>query len=182
MASCAVCGTTILFGGKSHSGMRFCSDVCAANGQVLAVANTIPDAEVIMLASKIHGGKCPKCSGPGPVEVHSAYEAMSFVLMTQWKTVQQISCRSCGIKKQALSSLKTVLLGWWGFPWGTHHDPDSNWQKHRRHDQGPQWAAPLRRIVWTSKTDARRFQNSFELISNIRLMMRHICPCHSPKS
>jgi len=32
MSSCANCGTTILFGGKKHGTLVFCSDACYQNG------------------------------------------------------------------------------------------------------------------------------------------------------
>ena len=33
MATCASCGTTILFGGKKIGDKRFCDDKCAARGR-----------------------------------------------------------------------------------------------------------------------------------------------------
>ena len=32
MATCDSCGTTILFGGQRHAGLRFCGDACLEQG------------------------------------------------------------------------------------------------------------------------------------------------------
>lgn len=118
MASCGSCGTTILFGGKQYADMRFCSDKCAANGQVALAARSVPESEALLLASKIHAGKCPKCAGPGPVDVRTTHDVWSAIFMTRWATTSHIVCRKCGIKKQSLSAFGSLILGWWGFPWG----------------------------------------------------------------
>jgi len=118
MASCNACGSTIIFGGKTVGDARFCSDACAQNGPMLSRARQISDADAIVFASKIHGGACPKCSGPGPVDVRTSHQVWSAILMTRWKSTQQIACRKCGIKAQAGDLAISALAGWWGFPWG----------------------------------------------------------------
>src|SRR5262249_42160585 len=40
------------------------------------------------------------------------------VVLTSWVSRPQISCRSCGMKSQAGGALFSLVLGWWGFPWG----------------------------------------------------------------
>ncbi|MBX3701079.1 MAG: hypothetical protein KF903_08800 [Dokdonella sp.] len=118
MASCGACGTTILFGGRDYAGMRFCSEKCAANGRVAIAAQRVPDAEALLLASQIHAEKCPKCAGPGPVDMRASYKVWSAVFMTRWASASQVACRRCGIRKQSLSALGSLIFGWWGFPWG----------------------------------------------------------------
>ncbi len=118
MASCSACGTTILFGGKRLGDLRFCSDKCLARGRHLAVAGQIPDAVVADLARRVHSGPCPKCNGPGPVDVYNAYSIWSALYLTSWKTEPNVACRSCGSKAQVRALLSSLVLGWWGFPWG----------------------------------------------------------------
>lgn len=118
MASCTACGTTIIFGGTRVGDARYCSDTCAANGPLLARARQISDADAIVYASRIHGGKCPLCSGPGPVDVRTSHQVWSAILMTRWKSTPQISCRKCGVNAQVSDLAISTLAGWWGFPWG----------------------------------------------------------------
>lgn len=68
--------------------------------------------------NKIHAGICPKCNGQGPVDVHLSYKVWSALLVTSWSSNPLISCRSCGVKKQVGGALFSIVLGWWGFPWG----------------------------------------------------------------
>ncbi len=118
MARCATCGSTIIFGGSTLANLRFCDADCASRGQVVVAARSVPEAEARLLAAKIHAGACPKCSGPGPVDIRRAYRVWSALLFTRWVTLTQVACRRCAIKQQALSTLGSATLGWWGFPWG----------------------------------------------------------------
>lgn len=118
MATCNACGTTIIFGGKTIGDQRFCNDTCAQNGPILARARQISDADVMVLASQIHSGNCPKCSGPGPVDIRTSHQVWSALLLTRWKSTQQVACRRCGIKAQAGDLAISAVAGWWGFPWG----------------------------------------------------------------
>ena len=68
--------------------------------------------------AKLWQGQCPKCHGPGPVDLYKSFRVHSLVFMTQWKTLPQIACRSCGRKAQLTDALYSLALGWWGFPWG----------------------------------------------------------------
>lgn len=69
------------------------------------------------------GGRSPRRAmspvrAPGPVDVHKAHQVWSALFFTSWSSEPHVCCRSCGIKKQSGSLLFSVLLGWWGFPWG----------------------------------------------------------------
>ena len=86
MATCATCGSTILFGGARLGEFRFCNSNCLARGRPLTIAREIPDNIVTDLARRIHSGQCPKCQGPGPVDVHKAFSVWSAIAMTSWKT------------------------------------------------------------------------------------------------
>ncbi len=118
MATCASCGTTILFGGKKIGDKRFCDAKCVARGQALIAADQIPANDVAEFARRVKMGPCPKCQGPGPVDVHNAYSVYSVIVMTSWRTVPHVACDSCGSKAQFKALMTSVVAGWWGFPWG----------------------------------------------------------------
>jgi hypothetical protein len=123
MATCAACNSTIIFGGKSDANGRFCNQKCQARGALLAAANQIPDATIREQVWQIHQGVCPKCGGTGPVDVYVTHTVWSALLLTQWKSTPEVSCRSCGRKSQWIGVASSALLGWWGFPWGLVFTP-----------------------------------------------------------
>jgi hypothetical protein len=118
MATCDYCGTTIIFGGARNGNLRFCNARCQQAGALLAISNKIPDTQVQESVWKVHQGACPKCGGSGPVDVHRSYRVWSAVFLTRWSSSQQLSCRPCGVKKQMADAAFSLVLGWWGFPWG----------------------------------------------------------------
>jgi hypothetical protein len=118
MAKCDYCGSSIIFGGKREGELRFCNDRCRSNGRILLLSRQVPDGVVRESAKKVHQGKCPKCQGPGPVDVHVTHRVWSALFLTSWRSIPQISCRSCGRKSQLGGAAFSLLLGWWGFPWG----------------------------------------------------------------
>jgi hypothetical protein len=60
----------------------------------------------------------PRCSGGGPVDVHTTHEVWSAVVLTSWKSIPALSCKSCGVKRQIGALAFSGFLGWWGFPFG----------------------------------------------------------------
>lgn len=118
MAKCDYCGSTIIFGGKRDANGRFCNQKCQGRGSLLALSQQIPEAAVKEQVWKFHQGQCPKCNGAGPVDVHVSHKVWSAVALTSWSSTPQISCRSCGMKSQLTGSLFSLVLGWWGLPWG----------------------------------------------------------------
>lgn len=52
------------------------------------------------------------------MDVHVSYWVWSLLVLTQWKTTPQVSCRACGVKKQLAGAAFSLGLGWWGIPWG----------------------------------------------------------------
>jgi len=118
MAKCDFCGTTVLFGGKRDGDFRFCNEKCQQEGALLTVAAQVPDDVLNRHTIEVHAGNCPKCSGRGPVDVHTIHKIWSAFLLTSWSSRPQISCRSCGIKSRLGGAFFSLLFGWWGFPWG----------------------------------------------------------------
>lgn len=118
MATCANCGTSIVFGGVKDYGVRFCNEKCHANAYLIQIAAQIPQDVVDEHAKAIHEGNCPKCSDIGPVDVHVSHKIWSAVFLSSWNSTPQLCCRSCAVKSQLGSILYCAILGWWGFPWG----------------------------------------------------------------
>jgi hypothetical protein len=118
MAKCAYCGSTIVMGGLTQGAERFCNANCRNNAFILNLSQSVPPDLLQQKLEEVWRGKCPKCGGYGPVDVHKAHQVWSLLVLTQWKSRQFICCRSCGTKQQILGLLFSGVAGWWGFPWG----------------------------------------------------------------
>ena len=118
MARCAYCDTFILFGGSRDGELRFCNADCHQRGILKSVADQLPADRVNQYIEEVHSGLCPKCEGPGPVDVHTSYRVWSALVMTQWTSRPAVCCRRCGVKSKLGSAAYSAVLGWWGFPWG----------------------------------------------------------------
>jgi len=118
MSNCAYCGSTIIMGGVTQGQERFCNARCRNNRQIVQVSNSVAPDVLEQKIEEVLRGKCPKCGGYGPVDVHKAHQVWSILVLTRWNTRQYICCRSCGTKQQIVGLLLSGVAGWWGFPWG----------------------------------------------------------------
>ena len=118
MKKCATCGNLILLGGKQDGALRYCNAKCQQIGALVARSRQIPPAEVQPQVMEVHQGLCPRCHGPGPVDVHVSHRVWSALYLTSWVSRSQICCASCGTRSKLLDSLYSLVLGWWGIPWG----------------------------------------------------------------
>lgn len=123
MAKCDSCGTFIVFGGVKSEGYRYCNDGCAQRGQAQQLTNAVPQELLERYIREVHHGNCPKCGGPGPIDVHTSHTCWSVLVMTSMNSKPQVCCRSCGVKSQIGATCTSALLGWWGFPWGLLFTP-----------------------------------------------------------
>ena len=123
MANCSYCGSTILFGGRQDGELRFCNARCQEKGVLVRFAREIPGPLVDDAARSTHAGSCPKCHGPGPVDVHVSFRVWSALILTSWSSRPQVSCSSCGWKAKLGDALFCLGLGWCGFPWGLIFTP-----------------------------------------------------------
>jgi len=80
MAVCSYCATTILFGGIADGGKRYCHDRCRQSALLLQMAEKMPYRMVVRKMKEFHQGRCPKCGGPGPVDVHRTHRICSGLL------------------------------------------------------------------------------------------------------
>lgn len=118
MATCATCGSTILFGGRRDGDRRYCNDRCLESAVLRPVIAGLPEDLVQREVEAVHRGPCPRCGGPGPIDVHVSHRVWSMIFATSWNSRPAVSCRDCGRKRQATDALFCLALGWWGFPWG----------------------------------------------------------------
>ena len=118
MAKCGYCNSTILFGGVQEGDLRFCNENCHQGGFRLTVASQVPDNVLEQQVWTIHQGTCPNCQGNGPIDVHTSHRVWSALVTTSWRSTPRVSCRSCGVKSQLGDTAFSLVLGWWGLPWG----------------------------------------------------------------
>ncbi len=118
MGACSYCGSRIWFGGVREGQMRFCNQVCHRRGTYLQFADQLPQDAVAEHVKEVHRGNCPKCGGPGPIDVHKSHQVWSVIVLTSWKTQPHICCRKCATAAQAKGVFFSLIFGWWGFPWG----------------------------------------------------------------
>lgn len=118
MATCAGCGTMILFGGVTEGGLRFCNAACQRKAGISAALEMIPQEVIEAALLQTHHGACPQCGGEGPVDVHHSHRVWSALLMTSWSSPGVLCCRSCKVRNHLFSTVYCAALGWWGFPWG----------------------------------------------------------------
>lgn len=117
MPVCDSCKSFHVLGKKTAHG-NYCNDKCLREGQLKLVANTVPPGYIDQRVAELHQGNCPRCSGPGPIDLHSTHEVWSAVVLTSWKSIPALSCKSCGVKRQLGAFTFCTFLGWWGFPFG----------------------------------------------------------------
>lgn len=118
MATCSYCNSYMLFGGKRRDDLRFCNTECLQRGMLKHSGDQLPQHEVQSYTEKVHSSPCPRCHGPGPVDVYTSYRVWSAILFTSWSNRPAVSCRSCGVKRQLGGIAYSFVLGWWGIPLG----------------------------------------------------------------
>lgn len=121
MASCANCGTTILFGGVYDGTDRYCSDRCrvAAPSDLLRTIRSVPDEVVYNRAEELMRGPCDSCNTEGRVcNLYRFHWVWSFAVITRFGSKGMIVCSSCRRKQASIDFLGSFLLGWWAFPFG----------------------------------------------------------------
>lgn len=113
MANCGQCGQTILFGGRQDHGRQFCNDNCLSKFNVSWVE--VPVDQLDDELRRIHDGQCPKCGGPGPVDLHHSYRVISAMVISYHSAYTHLTCRRCARKAQGTNLLISLLAGWWSF-------------------------------------------------------------------
>ena len=123
MGRCGFCGTFVIFGGVKDMGEQFCGEECHHKARGHVAASGIPEEIIEQAIVQAHQGPCPRCQGPGPIDVHTSYRIMSFGVFSTWRSTPEASCRRCGVKRQLGNTALSFVMGWWGFPWGLFMTP-----------------------------------------------------------
>ncbi len=93
-----------------HSGL---SEALEAQNKTYTVS------EVNQYCMPIRNLDCPGCnSNATPLNATLTAEVMSFVLFTSYKKQVKVGCPTCLDKANSEALLKSIALGWWGFPFG----------------------------------------------------------------
>lgn len=117
MAVCGNCGA-IHFLGVKRGGKSYCNSKCAELGPLVEHAAAIPDEFLDYAVAATHQGACPRCGSEGPVDIHLSHRVMSFLVLTSYSSTPRLACRACARGYQIRESILSLILGWWGFPWG----------------------------------------------------------------
>lgn len=123
MRRCDACNLWVLLSDLEDGDYRYCSEACLETGPVYPRSRQLPAVDVRLKALKMVGGRCPRCQGPGPVELRSSYRVWSMIVLTHWSSRQQVACRRCGLIAQLRGLASSALLGWWGLPLGVLMTP-----------------------------------------------------------
>ncbi|RTL29950.1 MAG: hypothetical protein EKK47_12060 [Burkholderiales bacterium] len=116
---CDFCGSSARFSAVLDEGQRFCSKSCLRSARLLEASEDIPKEAIFQHACRIKEGPCPSCQRTlTRIEVRPYYRVWSVGLFTQWTKRTHICCLSCGRKTNLESLIFSVVLGWWGIPWG----------------------------------------------------------------
>lgn len=119
MGPCYTCGKTVAFGGVKDHGFRFCSKQCRTyKAPQLKALSAISDSSVEAEALRIREGACARCGEQGGVDIQKSAFVWSAIIITKMKEDKFVGCAKCARKAQAKASLGTLLVGWWGIPFG----------------------------------------------------------------
>ena len=116
MKTCARCRRPIDSGGKWDGPLRFCGDECLSLGP--AEDFLVSRAQLETAVWQVHQAPCPRCGGPGPVDLHPSWHVASVLVLTWWRREEHVACEPCGRSIRRKAAMKSLLLGWWGFPVG----------------------------------------------------------------
>lgn len=84
----------------------------------------LTESELHELKSKIVNLTCPECGQKNTPLIGSLIRTVkSFLIITSYKKVPVITCKSCSDEKRKNAMVSTALLGWWGIPFGLFRTP-----------------------------------------------------------
>lgn len=116
MTKCQQCHSRILFSPTHANGFVFCSASCSS--AYLPTRVPIPDAVLAQRVTEVYNASCGRCGRTGPVDAQVSHWVWSAVLFTRWGSTITVSCRTCARVTVGLRLLVSLLVGWWGCPWG----------------------------------------------------------------
>ncbi len=121
---CDYCNNSAKNNPTLDGGQRFCSANCLQAARVNEAAVDLTKAEIEQAAVKIRSGPCPICGQTAtPVEVRSFHRVASFVVLTNYTRTSKICCLECAKKGSWEAFFSTLVMGWWGIPFGIFMTP-----------------------------------------------------------
>lgn len=114
LEKCSGCGTRILAGGVKSQGGTWCSEQCLQKSVCRTVDNAVPADVMQSAVMATFNGNCPRCGGPGPIDVYSATKLTGMLLMFTIAHPQHVGCASCGRMHRLKAAGHNLLAGWWG--------------------------------------------------------------------
>ncbi|MDY7094537.1 MAG: hypothetical protein SX243_16320 [Acidobacteriota bacterium] len=86
----------------------------------LEAQDRIPtEAEYEQLVERFRSEDCPICeSQESPLNAFKVTTVQSFIFWTRSEKEVVLGCPDCIVRAATKARIKTLLFGWWGFPWG----------------------------------------------------------------
>jgi len=82
-------------------------------------AHPIAPGDLQNLAMRLRQSPCPECGSPDMLlNAFEIAKAKSFLLLTAYSQKLMVACPDCIRACAKKANLLTLLMGWWGLPWG----------------------------------------------------------------
>ena len=112
IGKCRICRKTVILRRK-YKGYSYCSDDCKSIGLCM---DKVPKEIIQEEINDVHNMECPKCGGPGPVDIQRHYKVHSLLIMSWFKEESELCCKACGTKNKLGALAYSTCLGWWSVP------------------------------------------------------------------
>jgi hypothetical protein len=90
-----------------------------AQKEIAAQFRVLSEAEIKDYCALIQATPCPIChSATKPLNATVTNQVSSFIFLTTWKEKLTIACPSCLDKLIESATSHSIIVGWWGIPWG----------------------------------------------------------------
>lgn len=91
----------------------------SAQAGIEAQLRVLSDAEIDEYCALVRAVPCPVChSSAQPLNATVTTKVSSFIFLTIWKEELAIACPSCLDKLTESATSHSIIVGWWGIPWG----------------------------------------------------------------
>jgi hypothetical protein len=118
MPQCDYCGEGFRLFGMNRGRYRFCGGLCYERGAVLERLDQIAPAAVDAYIENTRTGQCPTCNRSARLNIYESHQVYSVLVYTRWSTEFHYCCQLCGRKRQREDLVTSLLVGWWGVPFG----------------------------------------------------------------
>src|SRR4051794_39338295 len=108
MSRCNWCGQSFYFSGRTIEGVEFCSQLCANDWTANQLIESLGQDEFDEIVRERRSGSCPKCAGPGPVDVRQSRRVLSFFYAAVSEPRRHVGCDACtrrGVRNDLLLSV-----------------------------------------------------------------------------